>query len=110
MLGKTPLSAARLNAVETDLEAALVQLAADPSALFSGAVTRDTGGAPVSAVVVWPDGLTGTYAGTASATFAGAVDSYTITRAAAPTITFTQPAVTRDTNGYITSRPQITVA
>lgn len=105
----TPLDAVRLNDLEEDLEAALVQLAADPSALFAGAVTRDANGAPTSAVVAWPRGITGTYSGTASVTHPGTINSYTITRVGTPTKTYTQPAVTRDASGYITNRPAITV-
>lgn len=109
-LGNTPLNASRLNDLEADLEAALLQLARDPSQLFSGAVTNNVGGAPVSASVVWPDGVTGSYSGTASTTFPGAVDAYTVTRTGTPVLTYTQPAVTRDVNGYITNRPAITVS
>lgn len=109
-LGNTPLSAARMNDLETDLENALVQLARDPEQLFTGAVTNDADGAPISASVVWPDGVTGTYSGTASTTFPGAVDAYTITRTGTPVLTYTQPAVTRDTSGYVTNRPAITVS
>ena len=108
--GNTPLNAARLNALETDLDAALTALAADPSLLFSGAVTRDTNGVPTSASVVWPDGVAGVYSGTASTAFPTAVDSYTVTRAVTPTKTYTQPAVTRDGTGQITTRPPITVS
>lgn len=111
VLGNTPLSAARLNALEDDLDAALVQLARDPVQLFSGSVTNDVDGAPVSASVLWPDGVTGTYAGTASTEFPGAVDAYTVTRTGAPVLTYTQPSVTRDpVTGYITNRPPITVS
>ncbi len=111
VLGNTPLSAARLNELETDLEAALLQLARDPSQLFAGAVTRDGNGAPTSAVIAWPDGVTGTYAGTASVSFPGSVSAYTVTRVGSPTVTFTQPAVTRDaTTGLVTNRPAITVS
>lgn len=109
VLGNTPLSAARLNQLEDDLEAALLQLARDPSQLFAGSVTNDGNGAPISAVVEWPDGVTGTYSGTASTTFPGSVDAYTVTRTGAPTVTFTQPAVTRNPSGHITNRPPITV-
>jgi len=111
VLGNTPLSAARLNGLEEDLEAALLALARDPSQLFAGAVTNDANGAPISAVIEWPDGVTGTYSGTASVSFPGSVSAYTITRAGSPTVTFTQPAVTRDaTTGAITNRPPITVS
>ena len=110
-VGNTPLNAARLNQMEEDLEAALLQLARDPSQLFAGAVTNNADGAPISAVIEWPDGVTGTYSGTASVSFPGSVSAYTITRAGSPTVTFTQPAVTRDlATGAITNRPPITVS
>lgn len=109
VLGNTPLNAARLNQLEDDLESSLLQLARDPSQLWAGAVTRDVNGAPTSAVVAWPDGVAGTYSGTASLDHPGAVDAYTVTRAGAPTVTFTQPSVTRDPDGNITNRPPITV-
>ena len=113
----TPLSAARMNARDELLEAALVQLARDPESLFAGAITRNADGAPTSAVVQWPEKengqpVTGTYSGTASVSFPGSISSYTITRITnAGTITYTQPAVTRDaTTGNITNRPPITVS
>ena len=109
-IGNTPLNAARLNELEADLEAAMLQLARDPSQLFAGSVTRDAGGAAVSATVEWPDGVTGVYSGTASATFPGAVDAYTVTRSGSPTVTFTQAAVTRNAAGFVTNRPPITVS
>jgi hypothetical protein len=109
VIGNTPLSAARLNALEDDVETALTTLAAVPEALLTGSVTVNADGAPTSASVVWPDGTMGVYAGTASTSFPGAVDSYTITYAGTPTKTYTQPLVTRDSNGFITNRPAITV-
>lgn len=108
--GNTPLTAARLNALEADLDAATVALVRDPSQLFSGAVTRNASGAPTSATVAWPDGVAGVYSGTASAVFPAAVDSYTVTRVGTPTLTYTQPLVARDASGNITNRPAITVA
>jgi hypothetical protein len=78
-------------------------LARDPSQLFVGTVTY-TNGAPTSAAVVWPDGVTGTYTGTPSVTFPGSIDSYTITHG---TTTYTQPAVTRDASGNVTNQPAI---
>jgi hypothetical protein len=110
VLGNTPLSAARLNDLEADVESALLQLSRDPEQLFTGAVTNDANGAPVSASVTWPDGVAGVYAGTASTSFPGAVDAYTVTRVGTPTQTYTQPTVTRDTAGNITNRPAITVS
>jgi hypothetical protein len=111
VLGNTPLSAARLNQLETDLEAALLQLARDPESLFAGAIQYDANRAPISAVVQWPDGVTGNYSGTPSVNFPGSISAYTITRVGSPTVTYTQPAVTRDsTTGDITNRPPITVS
>jgi hypothetical protein len=111
VLGNTPLEQDRLNALEQDVSKALLALARDPSQLFAGAVTNDSNGAPISAVVEWPDGVTGTYSGTASVGFPGSVSAYTVTRAGSPTVTFTQPAVTRDsTTGQITNRPPIVVS
>lgn len=110
VLGNTPLTADRLNQLEGDLEAALLQLARDPGQLFTGAVTNDSGGAPVSASVTWPDGVAGVYSGTPSTTWPGAVDAYTVTRIGVPTKTYTQPAISRDANGFITNRPTITVS
>ena len=110
VLGNTPLTAARLNERDGLIAAALVQLAGDPSQLFAGTITNDANGAPTSAIVKWPDGAGGIYSGTPSTTWPGAVNSYTITKVGTPTKTYTQPAVTRDANGYITNRPPITVS
>lgn len=84
-----------------------LQLARTPEAIISGTITRDANGAPLSAPVTWPDGVTGTFTGTPSPTFPGAIDSYTITHGAQ---TYTQPAVTRNTAGAITNQPPITVS
>lgn len=110
VLGNTPLEKDRLNAVEDDLGAALLSLAANPPMLFSGAVTVDANGAPVSASVKWPDGTVGVYSGTASVTFPGAVDAYTVTYASTPTLTVTQPAVTRNASGQVTNSPSLTIS
>jgi hypothetical protein len=81
-------------------------------ALLVGAITRDADGAATSAGVIWPDGTTGTYtATTVSTAFPGAVDAYTVTYAASPARTVTQPAVTRDeTTGAVVTRPGMTVS
>jgi len=89
---------------------ALLDAARDPEELFTGVITRDSNGAPTASSVLWPDGVTGTYAGTASATWPGAVDSYTITYGSPVTKTYTQPTVTRNSSGAITTRPTITVS
>ena len=74
------------------------------------ATPRDANGAATSAGVVWPDGATGTYTGTASTAVAGAVDSYTVTWVGSTTKTVTQPTVTRNASGAVTTRPAMTVA
>lgn len=109
VIGNTPLNAARLNALEDDLEDSFTALARVPEALFSGSVVRDSNDAPTSASVTWPDGVVGVYSGTASSAFPGAIDSYTITRAGTSTVTYTQPMVTRNATGAVTNRPAITV-
>lgn len=109
VIGNTPLSAERLNSLEDDLEAALLQLARTPEALFSGSVVMNGDGAPTSAQVVWPDGSAGVYSGTASGVWPMLIDSYTITKTGVPVKTFTQPTVTRNDAGRITTRPAITI-
>lgn len=87
-------------------------LVRNPEDLIVGAITRDSNGAATSAPVLWPDAATGTYtATTVSTAFPGAVDAYTITHVlGGTTLTYTQPAVTRNANGAVTNRPEITVA
>lgn len=109
VLGNTPLEESALNDLEDDIGAMLLQFAANPSMLFSGAVTVNTDGAPVSASVKWPNGVVGVYSGTASTAFPGAVDAYTITYAGTPTVTVTQPAVTRNAAGNVTNSPALTI-
>ncbi len=74
--------------------------------------TRDANEALTTASVVWPDGSTGTFTtDTASSAFPGAIDAYHVTYVnGSITRTVTQPAVTRDAQGGITSQPAITVA
>lgn len=85
--------------------------AAAPDVLMSGTITRDSNGAPTAANLAWPDGATGTYVGTPSSTVAGAIDSYVVTHIkGGVTVTYTQPAVTRNTSGAVTSRPLIVVS
>ncbi len=85
-----------------------LQLARTPEDIIVGAITRDGNGAPTSAGVVWPGGTTGTFTGTPSGTFPGSLDSYTITYGT--TRTYTQPTVTRDGNGNITTQPAIVLS
>lgn len=82
------------------------QLAAVPDLLVAGSgITYDSNGVIASAPVVWPDGDTGTYT-TTSATTDGVL-AYTVTKGA---LTYTQPAMTRNSDGAVTNRPAITVA
>lgn len=88
---------------------AITTLAAEarhPEDLWTGTLTY-TNGAVTSAAVLWSDGVTGTYTGTPSSAFPGSIDSYTLTHG---TTTYTQPTVTRDTNGNITNQPAIVVS
>ncbi|MFI7169530.1 hypothetical protein [Rhodococcoides fascians] len=85
-------------------------LAKIPDALIAGAITRNSDGAATSAPVVWPDGTAGTYTGTPSSTFPGAIDSYAITYGSPATKTYTQPAVARNAAGAPTAVPAIVVS
>lgn len=83
---------------------------ANPDALIFGTVVRNPQEAVASAPVVWPDGKTGVFTALAYST-SGAVNSYSITYVnGSVTKTVTQPAMTRDTAGAVTARPQLTVA
>lgn len=92
---------------------ALRQLAANPDQLAVGTITRSASGAAISFSVVWPDGATGTFTGTESSSFPGAIDGYTVTHVAGSppaTTTYTQPTLTRDASGAVTARPSIVVS
>lgn len=87
-------------------------LARNPDALVTGTVTRDANGAATAAAVTWPDGATGVYAAdTVSTAFPGAVDAYHVTHVAGGvTVTYTQPAVTRDAStGAVVNVPAMVV-
>ena len=82
------------------------QLARVPEALIDGTITRDSNGAPIAAAVLWPDGTDGNYvADVVSTAFPGSVDAYHITYGS--TLTYTQPAVTRDSSGAVIVTPAI---
>lgn len=90
--------------------ASLARLAWNPDLLVVGTITRDANGAATGSAVRWPDGSDGTYAGIPSLGTPGAVDAYTITYEGPDgTVTYTQPAVTRDASGAVTARPEMTV-
>lgn len=72
--------------------------------------TRDPNGAIVTANIIWPDGISGVFTtDVASTAFPGAIDAWHATYVASPSKLITQPAVTRDLNGAVTSQPAITV-
>jgi hypothetical protein len=80
--------------------------AANPDVLVFGTLTRNGNGVVTSATVTWPDGVTGTYTATVDGTY-GTVVSYVITYGST---TYTQPTMTLDANGFVTTRPAITVS
>lgn len=85
--------------------------AKNPDEIAVGTITRSANGAATGFGVVWDDGATGVFAGTESTTTPGAIDSYTVTHVlGGVTITYTQPALTRDANGAVTARPAMTVS
>lgn len=87
----------------------LAAVAANPEAIATGTITRSETGAATNFNVTWPDNATGTFTGTESIDFPGAIDSYTVTHVLdGDTITFTQPTLTRDVNGAVATRPAIT--
>ncbi|AYR02743.1 hypothetical protein SEA_FOSTEROUS_22 [Gordonia phage Fosterous] len=91
--------------------AMLNSLAANPDQIAVGTITRSASGAATGFSVVWPDGATGTFTGTESSAFPGAIDSYTITHVlGGETTTYTQPALTRNASGAVTARPAIVVS
>ena len=91
---------------QTGAVSTLLTEAKRPEDLWTGTLTY-TNGAVTSAAVIWSDGVTGVYTGTASTAFPGSIDSYTITHG---TQTYTQPTVTRDTAGNITNQPAIVLS
>jgi hypothetical protein len=91
---------------QTGAVSTLLSEAKSPEKLWTGALTL-TSGAVTSAAIIWSDGVTGVYTGTASTAFPGSIDSYTLTHG---TTTYTQPAVTRDIAGNITNQPAIVLS
>ena len=100
--------AAARNAVQA---LGLIEAAKSPELLFSGSITRNSDNAITSAAVVWPDGTVGTFTTTSlSTSFPGAIDAYNITYGSPVTKTFSQPAVTRNSNGGTVNVPGIVVS
>lgn len=93
------------------VSAALLSAAAAPDTMAVGTITRSTTGAATGFSVVWPDGATGSFTGTESTSFPGAIDSYAVTHVfSGVTKTYTQPTLTRDSSGAVTARPAIVVS
>lgn len=93
-------------------DAAFVSLKAaakTPELLIVGSINLDASDQVTSAAVVWPDGKPGTLTITARHS-TGAVIAYNITYGSPVTKTFTQPAITRNSNGASTNVPQIVVS
>jgi hypothetical protein len=86
----------------------LVQAAKNPDLLVTGAITVDGNDLVTSAAVVWPDGSPGTLTITSRDTNS-AVLAYNITYGSPVTKTYTQPTITRNTNGAATNVPAIVV-
>lgn len=91
-------------------------IASAPAVLFSAAKNPDTivagtvTGSPLtSADVVWPDGTPGVLTIDARHS-TGAVNSYHITYGSPVTKTYTQPTITRASDGAPTNVPQIVVS
>lgn len=75
----------------------------------SGAISRDANNVVTTCNVVWPDGSAGVFTATANDTDTGAIDSYTITHTASGK-TVTQSAVTRNSDGAVTTKPALGVS
>ncbi len=85
-------------------------LIANLASVTMTSTVRNGFNAPTSGTVVWPDGTPGVYtADVLSTPHPGAVDGYHITYLGSPTKTVTQPPVTRNVFGSITSQPAIVV-
>lgn len=73
------------------------------------AVTVDSDEVITTATVKWPDGSAGTFTTTTKNTTWLSVDAYTISHTTSGK-TVTQTAVTRNSNGTVTTKPALTVA
>lgn len=107
VLGSAGASSIALTAeAAARLAADIAMQAKDPELIIYGAITRDATEAATAAAVRWADGVIGTFVGTPSVAFPGAIDSYVLTKGA---VTYTQPTMTRDAAGAIITRPEIVV-
>lgn len=73
-------------------------------------ITRDSDGVIVSAAVRWPDGTSGVFTTTQKNTTFLEIDAYTVTYLGSTTITVTQSAVTRDSDGNVIVKPVLTIS
>lgn len=80
--------------------------AQDPEPMFYGTIQRNRANVVTSAPVLWPDGVSGVYTPVIDDKH-NVPNSYMITYGSS--VTVTQPTVTRNNDGYITSRPQLTI-
>lgn len=71
--------------------------------------TFDGDGILSTATVKWPDGSAGTFTATTKNTTWFTVDAYTVSHTVYG-LTVTQSAVTRNADGYVTTKPALTVA
>ena len=115
-------NAATINAPLGQLDAAILALAggatvtaarlkewAEGECYELTAITWDADMIISAATVKWPDGSAGTFTATTKDATWLAINAYTITHTVS-SMTVTQTAVTRDSNGNITVKPAITVA
>lgn len=73
-------------------------------------ITRLASGNINTATITWPDGVTGTWAtDTEDPTFQ-VITSFHFTRSGTPTVTFTQPTMTLDSNGSVVNQPVLVVS
>lgn len=72
-------------------------------------INRDSDSVITTASVIWPDGKSGTFTTLVKNTTWLTIDSFSITYNGAPVKTITQPAVTRDINGAVTTKPLLTI-
>jgi len=83
-----------------------LNLAQTPDLIISGTINRDANGVVTTANVTWPDTASGTYTTLSNDSTTGAVNSYSVTKGST---TYTQPTMTRNSIGAVTTRPAIVV-
>ena len=82
---------------------------AEGGAYEATSVTRNSDGVATEATVKWPDGSAGTFTATTIDSEWNAVNAYTISHTDSGK-TVTQAAVTRNSDGAVTTKPALTVA